>query len=66
MMSDVQHVHHYVIPPPDGPTVQGTCKNCGQVRSFDSAGPDEIHVYRRYPKRRKETILEAYGFHEEG
>ena len=67
MMSETCPPHHEIITTPDGPIVEGTCKKCGNVRIYDSAGPEEKHVYRRgYPTRHRETELEAYGFPEEG
>ncbi len=32
--------HHWLLASPAGPDVTGTCKHCGEVRLFSSAGPD--------------------------
>lgn len=28
--------HHWLIPPPDGPTAIGTCKWCGATKEFSN------------------------------
>ena len=33
-------VHHYVIPSPSGPTNDGICKHCGDVRTFHNDATD--------------------------
>lgn len=41
---EARHAHHYILPPPEGPTVRGECKVCGYARTFpsyeDSTTPD--------------------------
>lgn len=34
--------HHWLIASPDGPRSDGTCKRCGEVRSFSNYGDDWI------------------------
>lgn len=30
------HIHHWMLPPPDGPTVPGACK-CGETKEFPAS-----------------------------
>ncbi len=30
----MNHAHHYLIAPPNGPTSEGVCKTCGATKKF--------------------------------
>ena len=32
-------IHHFDIPPPDGPTSEGVCRLCGERREFHNSLP---------------------------
>ena len=36
-------VHHWEIAPPNGPTSDGTCKNCGEVKGFSNSIFVDMH-----------------------
>jgi len=40
-------IHHWLIDPPNGPTVEGVCKRCRLTKTFWTAGEEKD------PKRRK-------------
>lgn len=31
---DTEHAHHWIIMTPNGPTSEGCCKGCGEMREF--------------------------------
>jgi hypothetical protein len=35
-------VHRWMIEPPNGPTSEGCCANCGEVRLFPNSGLESI------------------------
>lgn len=39
--------HHWLIETPDGPTVRGTCKRCGEQRVYPSTFPEDLEVKKR-------------------
>lgn len=36
-LAERAHSHHWLIETPKGPTVTGTCKTCGESRTFSTA-----------------------------
>jgi hypothetical protein len=39
--------HRWVIETPNGPTVAGACKRCGEVRTFPAAGERDLFNQQR-------------------
>jgi len=39
--------HYWVIETPEGPISKGVCKVCGEVKEFDSFGPDSVSRWDR-------------------
>jgi hypothetical protein len=36
-------VHHWILPPPSGPTLQAACRKCGAQRMFAAAPNAPTH-----------------------
>jgi hypothetical protein len=41
-------VHWWLLPPQDGPTVQGICKKCGAKRVFSAVFDEQFRYGRLY------------------
>jgi RNase P subunit RPR2 len=51
-MTQMDCKHHFRIETPDGETVVGTCRNCGLVKYFRTAWPDEHKAFAlRKPRK---------------
>lgn len=50
-----EHVHHYILPPPNGLVSLGVCRDCGLTREFSNAEPETSIAKAGKAARRRGT-----------
>ncbi len=48
--------HHFILPPPDGPTVSASCRKCGAPKTWPASQEDMRDWVRAAQARRKEKV----------
>lgn len=56
---EVNHAHHYIVAPPNGPTSEGVCKECGATRTFPNFV--EGSYVADFNARRERMLLQKAG-----